>query len=499
LSLLKNKNFQILALIELVLIITGFIYILFFPDFDTDAYAHHCIARQIYLGTSNLNIHWVWLPLFHYIQVGFIALGLSMQVLRFINLIIIASIPLILFNFLNQNEDKEQPYSEALIAGIICALFPVLLLMGTTAQPEPVFCLLILLFIISFIKNKFWLASFYLTILVLLRYEAWILPPLIIFLVLLQLFFKSLKIFKNDVPLWKPLITVIIPIIAMVLWTLARAESEGVWFGFIFGTQGFANEVLQSTSSFDSGILKFIYDLFYYPVIVPYFLSGPLIILAYFGIKKTFKKLYPVSSIFYLAILLFLTITWIKKSSLGLHRHFAVMVPYYSVLLVCGIPFASKLILRMSSKIKGLKIINEVRDNKLKKIKKFLAIILIISQITVTVIWSAGWLGYTSKLFVERYQTAEFLKTLPQDKIIFCDEASVEVLSNLDMKRFNRKWLENNDAYDLITNMVKDKGEVYIATWEKKINLYKGLGEIIFTSSADYNTKERLQVLRITK
>jgi hypothetical protein len=373
------------------------------------------------------------------------------------------------------------------------------MLMGTSAQPEPLFCIFTLLFTISFVKKKYFITSIYLTILVLLRYEAWVIPFVIIFIAIVKLFFKKFEVFKTDKSLWKPVFSIALPVMAMIIWVIARKESEGVWFGFIYGTKVFANDVLKSTSSFDSGILQFIYDVFYYPIIVPYFLAGPVVIIALFGIKRTIKKTNPFFCLVYAAILLFLTITWINKSSLGLHRHFMVMVPFYSILLVNGIPFFSKVFLKLVSKVKRLKIFDEVRENRLTVIKKYVSLILIASQVIVTSIWIAGWLGYSSNLFTERFQTADFIKSLPPDKIIFCDEAAVEVLSGLDMKRFNRKWLENEDAFELIVNTVKEKGEIYVVTWEKKINLYRSLGETIFTSSSDYNTKQKLQVLKITK
>ena len=65
-------------------------------------------------------------------------------------------------------------------------------------------------------------------------------------------------------------------------------------------------------------------------------------------------------------------------------------------------------------------------------------------------------------MFIERYQTVNFIKNLPNDKYIFCDEASVEVLSGLDMHIFNRVWLENKEAAEMISNAVKKNNDVYI-------------------------------------
>ncbi|MGH7438524.1 MAG: hypothetical protein ACRENE_22790, partial [Polyangiaceae bacterium] len=45
------------------------------PEVDTDAYAHHIIARAILADPRDLAVHWVWLPVFHYLQVPLVALG----------------------------------------------------------------------------------------------------------------------------------------------------------------------------------------------------------------------------------------------------------------------------------------------------------------------------------------------------------------------------------------------------------------------------------------
>src|SRR5260370_39001027 len=49
------------------------------PDVDTDAYAHHMIARAILADPRDLACHWVWLPLFHYAQVPLVAVGGTMD------------------------------------------------------------------------------------------------------------------------------------------------------------------------------------------------------------------------------------------------------------------------------------------------------------------------------------------------------------------------------------------------------------------------------------
>src|SRR5579864_8087357 len=69
------------------------------PDIDTDAYAHHMIARAILADPGDLGVHWVWLPLFHYVQVPLVALGVTMQGIRWLNIVLAAALPCVLFAY----------------------------------------------------------------------------------------------------------------------------------------------------------------------------------------------------------------------------------------------------------------------------------------------------------------------------------------------------------------------------------------------------------------
>src|ERR1700760_3886639 len=72
------------------------------PDVDTDAYAHHMIARAILADPSDLAIHWVWLPLFHYLQVPLVWAGGTMNSVRWINLALAAATPWVLFRYVSR-------------------------------------------------------------------------------------------------------------------------------------------------------------------------------------------------------------------------------------------------------------------------------------------------------------------------------------------------------------------------------------------------------------
>src|ERR1700732_4692840 len=72
------------------------------PDIDTDAYAHHMIARAILANPCDLAMHWVWLPFFHYAQVPLVALGGTMQDVRWLNVALTAALPIVVFAYVRR-------------------------------------------------------------------------------------------------------------------------------------------------------------------------------------------------------------------------------------------------------------------------------------------------------------------------------------------------------------------------------------------------------------
>src|ERR1700682_907965 len=106
------------------------------PDIDTDAYAPPMIARAILADPRDLSVHWVWLPLFHYLQVPLVALGAGMEPVRWANVVLAAALPLVLFAYVRRTS-RTLPNATALLAALFAAACPIAMQMGTTAQTEP--------------------------------------------------------------------------------------------------------------------------------------------------------------------------------------------------------------------------------------------------------------------------------------------------------------------------------------------------------------------------
>ncbi|MBK6534828.1 MAG: hypothetical protein IPF99_36410 [Deltaproteobacteria bacterium] len=111
-------------------------------DPRVDAFAHALIARRLLLEWRDITIHWVWLPLWHLVGAVGAATGHDLSVQRAVSVLASGASPLVLTALL-QGRDRES-YTPFL-AGVLCALWPLNVVMGGTAEPEGVFQLLTLL------------------------------------------------------------------------------------------------------------------------------------------------------------------------------------------------------------------------------------------------------------------------------------------------------------------------------------------------------------------
>jgi 4-amino-4-deoxy-L-arabinose transferase-like glycosyltransferase len=468
----------VLSVISVAVIIWQFAFVLSFADVDTDAYVHHSIARQIILTPKDLSMHWVWLPLFHYYSSAFIIFGAGIDTIRIINIFIWELVSVILFLFMYK---KENNLLIAFVSSLVCILFPIGVLMGTTAQPEPLFSLLILLFSIAADRNKILLSSIILTLACLLRYEAWIIIIVIFFMYLAEIR-KEKKILN------KKLILLLIPCIFIIIWALLREPFDGRLFGFLFQTQQFANDALKESNSFQGGIFKITLDLFHYPIIIPALFMGINLVFALLGFKEGTKSnkwiIFPG-----IGILTFITLSWMFKSNLGLNRHFVSLIPMYSILTAYGVDMI----------INKIKKKNEnTNPSKYKKLKFSILILVLINCSVYIIMWLSIWNNNYEAEYLEKKTTATYLQSLPGEHTIFCNDAMVEILSKIDYKRFNRTWMENNPGItELIIQKAKEEGYVYVIISEDKWVYIKNFGEIIYSSPANKNTNKKILVVKV--
>ncbi len=100
-------------------------------------------------------------------------------------------------------------------------------------------------------------------------------------------------------------------------------------------------------------------------------------------------------------------------------------------------------------------------------------------------VWMGFWRGSIQRGWPERSALAAYLDALPGDRTLFCDDATIELLTHVDRHRFDRHWTDDPHTWDLVHEAARAHGPVYVATWRRKLQGHDGDGEIAFTAGAD--------------
>lgn len=476
----KNIELYVLLLTILVVALWQLLFILRFPDADTDAYAHFIIARDIVRNSSNLSLHWVWLPLFHYIGAFFVLIGSEMQSIRYLNIVTWNVIPVILYLNLKKKEtDNIIPIAAALLT----ALSPIGILMGTTAQPEPLFALLILLFIITIENRKYLTSSVILSLACMLRYEAWaVLFAIGIYILIKIIKEKSFKITSS----LKIYTVVAIPLFTILFWAVLRQQSDGQWFSFLRATQQFANDALGQSSSIQGGLLNFLSDVFFYPFWIPFLFTG----IAVFFIPFGFRKFYSKNGIMFvvgISILAFISFSWVMKANLGLSRHFTSIVPFYSVMTAFGLYYSCEYLKKYS-------IFNS---------RRIIPVITTILVLIYTTVWLNEWSNNNQNSFKDRKSAATFLNELYNSEsakgiIIINNDPVLEVLSKINYKTFDHFFMrQNQETTDYILTLKNTPHPKYIISTSRLEPFLLKFGTVIFQTGPDTKDPNRIIIIKL--
>ncbi len=460
-----------LALAIFVLAVWRGVCVLAGPDIDTDAYAHHMIARAILADPRDLAVHWVWLPLFHYVQVPLVALGGSLDAVRWTNVALAAALPVVVFLYVQEtarsDESRVAPEAVGLLAALFAAACPIAMQMGTTAQPESLFALLVLGVAIALQRERWGWTAALLGAAVMLRYEAWAALSVVIFFVALQR--------------GRGWVSVAVPVALILLWAALRRPVDGQWFAFLRQTKQFANDALHQKS----GVLG---DLLYYPVQTAYRVTGATLPLAVFGVVRTVRQ-QGVRFVLVLASCLgFVSLTWVTRSSLGLDRHFVCVVPLYATFSAQGAAVVADAIARWTHRA---------------AVGRSLAALLAVASLGGLLVQLDVWMGFWRASIVrgwpERRAIAAYLDALPRDRTIFCDDATIELLTDVDRRRFDRHWTDDPHTWELVHEAAHERGTVYVATWRRKLGGHERDGDLAFTAGADPGDPEHtgVAVLRV--
>ena len=495
-------------------------YVLAGVDPDSDAYGHHIIARQILVDPSNLGIHWVWLPLFHYAQAIAILLGATLDTVRLANVAISAAVPLVLYATLRAHRrgvawvsDEGDPLGDAVpaIAAIVCALSPISMQMGTTAQTEPLFTLLVVSIAWGLATRRPLLVAVLLTSAALLRYESWsLIPTLGVLLALLAVAKrrgwahvpKALGLSLEANLSLRGATMIALPIAAIFGWAALRRPVDGAWFWFVGGTREFANGALGAHSSLDRGAAQLAIDLRYYVVDVAHRCIGAPLLLAPLGLLRTLRRERLSFAAIYLAILSFITLTWVMRGSLGLDRHFVVLVPFYATLIANGVAssatFAAAVVARVLHRYEHAFLAGGAAR---AAVVAGLACAIVLSSYERLTGWMTDWRHASEEVWPDRREVASYLGATRSSAIIFCDEPTTEVLSGVDRRRFDRHDVVDAAEPDRVRAAVARDGEAYVVSAAGRLEGVRSamISEAIVEEFRPPGPKDGVRALRILR
>jgi hypothetical protein len=507
----------VVVLVVLGLAIWRVAYVLAGPDPDTDAYGHHAIARQILVNPKDLTVHWVWLPLFHYVQAGAILLGATLDTVRFANVAISAAVPLVLYATLRAGgeaatsapKDGSPRLTPAELdpvpafAAIASALAPIAMQMGTTGQTEPSFALLTMAAAWALVRGKMRALAAILPIAVLLRYEAWSIAAFVLGLAVLDRL-RALPAFARAFPRLAakegaarvPWLVAIAPFVAIFAWAAIRRPVDGSWFWFLKGTREFANGALGAKSSLDVGGRQLAKDLGRYAVEIPWRVLGYPVLLAPFGVVRIARRGLRFCGPF-LAVLGFVTFAWVMRSSLGLDRHFVALVPFYATLIAEGAVAIAGLCAAVVSRIaRGSEHAYLAAGAARASVVAGLACFVFVTTWGYLGEWMTNWRHASEDAWPDRRALADWLHTLPPQTTIFCDEATIEVLSGLDRHRFDRVGVADPAR---VKRRAEAEGEVYVVSWAAPLKPMRKIGEVAYRPPGNWKDDEGLIVLRVRR
>ena len=295
------------------------------PEPDNDALAHVDIAKRLLAQPFRLNLHWVWLPGYHYYLYALFSLGTRPEAIRFINAGLALVLSLLLFGYARtRSKHPTVPW----LAALFCAVAPIVNLMGISAQQETLFSILVLACAWAIEARRFFSAGLLLAIAAMVRYEAWGAVGVIAALGAAQYYPTLAKRLPRFARGQKELLIVATPaLLAIFGWLTVQRVASGKWFSTL-------HELFRFTKNQRAVLSHGAWmDLFWFPVILPLFLFGLALPLALVGLERAWSTGFLVPA----GILGFLTLSYASKGSLGSGRYFEALAPFVCLCAAEGI------------------------------------------------------------------------------------------------------------------------------------------------------------------
>lgn len=444
----------IAALLRLALVAAG-------PDTESDAYAHHVLARRVILEPGDPRVHWVWLPLFHWLSAFVIRLGGAMDALRIANGLALAVPPLLVARQVERACGEATTEGDAWrftpwLAGALVALHPWVTTIGATAQNEPLFLVLLASLSFALAAGARVPAAGLLAGLVLLRYEGWaVLLGLGAALVL-----PGRERIFGPKPLRGALLTLGPAAFAIVAWSAIRVGAGEAPLAYLRDTHQFVQDARHDHLTFGEALGK----LPYYPAYLPYKSFGFPVLLALFGLVPMARAMGPAFVAPYGACLAFVTATWMSGGQLGLLRHFVSSVPIFAAAIAFGVRELAR----------------RASDPRVPAIAALLALALEGRHLRDAfryerAVVAASW--------PDRRAVVDAVKALPEGARVVCDEPTVEILSGLPIARTKRWWATDPKFEAWVRDYAAEGEPVYLAIVRDRLRDPNAFGEPLVTST----------------
>jgi hypothetical protein len=392
----------------------------------------------------------------------------------------------------------------ALFAALVAAACPIVMQMGTTAQPEPLFALFVLGVAIAYERRRYGAAAVLLAAAALLRYEAWAAIATVAAIAAAEPWWRRRRGLEPAPGARAAWIVVAAPVVLILAWAALRRPVDGRWFGFLRETRAFAAGATHEKTALDRGPLGLLHDVVYYPLLVPLRVMGPCVPLAVFGVARTVREQGARFVLVFASCLAFVSLTWVMRSQLGLDRHFVAVVPLYATFAAQGVAAladgATRLARRRTSgrAAEGREADAERATRAGRRVAWGLAVAAFAGMLLALDVWMGFWRGSIERGWPRRIEFGAYLRTLPEGPTIFCDDATLEILSGVDRRRFDRHWTDDAHTWDLVSIAARATGVAYVATWADKLRGHEAAGAVVFrVRDNDSDASSEMAVMRV--
>lgn len=451
-------------------------------DVDADAYGHFIVGRRLLENPTDLSVHWVWLPLWHVVHALSDRVGLGFDGVRALSwLASCATVPA-LFVFVEREcsglraprLEAQEACLAATFAALTVACAPRAIASATSAEPEAVFALLLLLGVDASRRGRAILAGAVFSLAALLRYEAW---P---FLAAVWLVARTQHT-ASVAARW----TWMLPAFTVLLWCVVHRVSSGQWLWFIRENQRFVARTLPELVPALPSIER---RALWYPVTIPWLEWGAAWVSVIFvGFAQTIRARM-VAVVAPAAVLVgFVSFAWVRGQHLGLMRHAVAYMPFYGAAAGVGVLKLLHLARRRGRSAYGPAdpSAHEFNERSALPLHPVLRSTIALAAIALSLRALGGARAHralaASAMSDERSVASTLAARVRGSDAVFCDIASVEALSNLHRSRFIRWRVTDVRPYNLRVECERRRAAVWIVSAPERARHLADVELVLFT------------------